>query len=164
MRGKILSYIQKNFPLIPRPFKKIADDLGLTEDEVIKIISQEKEANVIRQISAIFDTKRLGYKSTLAAFMIDKEDIDEAASIINSHPGVSHNYERDHDFNIWFTLAVPPDSKLGLEKTLEILAKLAKAKDFIMLPTIKKFKISLNLMSKEVVLKKRKFKKQDIKI
>ena len=145
MRSKILSYIQKNFPLTPRPFKKIADDLGLTEDEVIKIVSYEKEANVIRQISAIFDTKRLGYESTLAAFVIDKEDINEAASVINSHPGVSHNYERDHDFNIWFTLAVPPDSKLGLKKTLELLAKLAKAKDFIMLPTIKMFKISVKL-------------------
>ncbi len=145
MKQEILSRIQKKFPLVAKPFKVIADELGMSEDEVLAILQVEKKNNIIRQTSAIFDTKRLGYKSSLVAFKIAQEKIDDAVKIINSHPGISHNYERNHDFNIWFTLAVAPDSKLGLEKTLEILAKLTGAQDYIMLPTLKLFKISVKL-------------------
>ncbi len=145
MKQEILSRIQKKFPLVAKPFKAIADELNMSEDEVLAILQVEKKNNVIRQTSAIFDTKRLGYKSSLVAFKIAQEKIDDAVKIINSHPGISHNYERNHDFNIWFTLAVAPDSKLGLEKTLKILAKLTDAEDYIMLPTLKLFKISVKL-------------------
>jgi DNA-binding Lrp family transcriptional regulator len=117
----------------------------VSEDEVLKVLNDEKKANIIRQTSAIFDTKRLGYKSSLVAFKIAPDDISDAVKIINSHPGISHNYERNHDFNIWFTVAIAPDSKLGLDKTLEILAKLTKAKDYIVLPTLKLFKINVKL-------------------
>jgi len=127
MKQEILSRIQKKFPLTSKPFAVIADELGMQEDEVLQILQAEKEANIIRQTSAIFDTKRLGYTSSLVAFKIPEEDIDAAVQIINSHPGVSHNYERNHDFNIWFTLAVAPDSSLGLQKTVAILAQQTKA-------------------------------------
>jgi DNA-binding Lrp family transcriptional regulator len=159
MKQEILSRIQKKFPLVAKPFKSIADELGISEDEVLAILQEEKEKNIIRQTSAIFDTKRLGYKSSLVAFKIAKEDIDDAVKIINSHPGISHNYERNHDFNIWFTLAVAPDSILGLEKTLEILSKLTKAQDYIMLPTLKLFKISVKLNTTGKDDKKEKVKK-----
>jgi len=145
MKQEILSRIQKKFPLVAKPFAVIADELSITEDEVLKILQEEKKANIIRQTSAIFDTKRLGYKSSLVAFKIPQEKIDKAVEIINAHPGVSHNYERNHDFNIWFTMAVDPDSKLGLDKTIEILAKLTEADDYIMLPTLKLFKINVKL-------------------
>jgi len=159
MKQEILSRIQKKFPLVAKPFKSIADELGISEDEVLAILQEEKEKNIIRQTSAIFDTKRLGYKSSLVAFKIAKEDIDDAVEIINSHPGISHNYERNHDFNIWFTLAVAPDSILGLEKTLEILSTLTKAQDYIMLPTLKLFKISVKLNTTGKDDKKEKVKK-----
>jgi len=145
MKQDILLRIQKNFPLVKKPFEAIAKELNITEDEVIKIVQEEKDNKIIRQTSAIFDTKSLGYKSSLVAFEIDEDKIDEAVKIINSHPGVSHNYERNHKFNIWFTCAVSPNSTLGLEKTIEILANLTKANDFIMLPTLKLFKISVKL-------------------
>jgi len=145
MKQEILSRIQKKFPLVPKPFAAIADELGISEDEVLEILQTEKELNIIRQTSAIFDTKRLGYKSSLVAFKIAEEQIDEAVKIINEHPGVSHNYERNHQFNIWFTMAVDPESALGLDKTIEILAKLTKAQDYIMLPTLKLFKINVKL-------------------
>ncbi len=145
MRDELLSRIQKKFPLVAKPFEAIASELGVSEDEVLKVLNDEKKANIIRQTSAIFDTKRLGYKSSLVAFKIAPDDISDAVKIINSHPGISHNYERNHDFNIWFTVAIAPDSKLGLDKTLEILAKLTKAKDYIVLPTLKLFKINVKL-------------------
>ncbi|MEA3370063.1 MAG: Lrp/AsnC family transcriptional regulator [Campylobacterota bacterium] len=159
MKDEILSRIQKKFPLVAKPFAVIADELNMSESEVLEILQAEKKAGIIRQTSAIFDTKRLGYKSSLVAFKVSKEKIDAAVEIINSHPGISHNYERNHEFNIWFTLGVSPDSKLGLEKTVEILAELTEADDFIMLPTLKLFKINVKLNTTGKDEKKEKVKK-----
>ena len=161
LTAELLSLIQKKFPLNPRPFETIAEEMGVSEEEVIERLQAEKEASVIRQISPIFDTKRLGYSSSLVAFKVPEEKIDDTVALINSHPGVSHNYERDHDFNIWFTLAVAPDSKLGLEKTVELLAEKSEAEDAIILPTLKMFKIAVKLNTtgkdaqKEKVVRKR---------
>jgi len=159
MKNEILSRIQKKFPLVPKPFETIANELNTTEDEVLNILQKEKTDAIIRQTSAIFDTKRLGYKSSLVAFKIPHAKIDDAVKIINSHPGISHNYERNHDFNIWFTLGISPDSKLGLEKTVELLAKLTQADDYIMLPTLKLFKINVKLNTTGKDEKKEKVKK-----
>jgi len=159
MTQEILSRIQKNFPLVQKPFKTIAKELNIEEDEVLRILQNEKKNNIIRQTSAIFDTKRLGYKSSLVAFKIKPENINSAVKIINSHPGVSHNYERNHDFNIWFTLATAKDSIFGLEKTVEIIAKLAKADEYIMLPTLKMFKINVKLNTTGKDKQKEKVKK-----
>jgi DNA-binding Lrp family transcriptional regulator len=164
MTKDILLRVQKNFPLDAKPFKVIADELNISEDEVISIIQDQKDQKIIRQTSAIFDTKSLGYKSSLVAFEIDEDKIDDAVKIINAHPGVSHNYERNHKFNIWFTMAVSPDTTLGLDKTIELLAKMTNANAFIMLPTLKLFKISVKLdttgkeAKKEKVVKKEKIK------
>ncbi|MEA2019115.1 MAG: Lrp/AsnC family transcriptional regulator [Campylobacterota bacterium] len=162
MTKEILFRVQKNFPLTAKPFEAIAKELDITEDEVISIIQQQKDEKIIRQTSAIFDTKSLGYKSSLVAFEIDEDKIDDAVEIINTHPGVSHNYERNHKFNIWFTMACSPESKIGLDKTIKILAKLTNANAFIMLPTLKLFKISVKLDTtgkgdkKEKIVKKEK--------
>ena len=162
MTQDILYRVQKNFPLDPKPFSIIANELDMSEAEVINIIKDQKDQKIIRQTSAIFDTKSLGYKSSLVAFEIDEDKIDDAVKIINAHPGVSHNYERNHKFNIWFTCAVSPQSEIGLEDTIKILATLTKANDYIMLPTLKLFKISVKLDTtgkedkKEKVIKKEK--------
>ncbi|NOZ91240.1 MAG: Lrp/AsnC family transcriptional regulator [Epsilonproteobacteria bacterium] len=163
MKSKLLSIIQKNFPLTPRPFAVIADELNSDEETIIKLLTQEKNNKVIRQISPIFDTKRLGYSSSLVSFKVRKEDIDSAVKVINAHPGVSHNYEREHPFNIWFTLAVPPNSKLGLEETVKILAKEANAIEYIMLPTLKLFKIAVKLNTTGKDSKKEKVEKPKLK-
>jgi len=159
MKNEILSRIQKKFPLVARPFKDIANELGISEEEVLEILQKEKKDGIIRQTSAIFDTKRLGYKSSLVAFKVPEGKIDSAVEIINSHPGISHNYERNHDFNIWFTLGVPPSSEFGLDKTVEIIAKLTGADDYIMLPTLKLFKINVKLNTTGKDEKKEKVKK-----
>ena len=160
LTAELLSLIQKKFPLTPRPFAKIAKMLSCEEQEVLETLQAQKDDSIIRQISPIFDTKRLGYHSSLVAFILAEEDIDAAVELINSHPGISHNYERDHAFNIWFTVAVAPDSKLGLEKTVELLAKKVGAKDFIMLPTLKMFKIAVKLNTTGKDAKKEKVAKR----
>jgi len=164
MKAELLSIIQKRFPLVSKPFAAIAKELGSDEETIIKLISEEKKNNIIRQISPIFDTKRLGYSSSLVSFKVRREDIDNAVEVINAHPGVSHNYEREHTFNIWFTLAVAPDSKLGLKKTVEILAKEANAMEYIMLPTLKLFKISVKLNTTGKDAKKEKVVKPNKKV
>ncbi|MBU0925090.1 Lrp/AsnC family transcriptional regulator [bacterium] len=163
MKDEILYRIQKSFPLLKRPFEQIAKELNISEDEVIQILQKEKENKIIRQTSAIFDTKKLGYTSSLVAFEIAAEDIDEAVVILNSHPGISHNYERNHNYNIWFTLAIAPNSKSTLEDTIAILAKLTKAKDYIILPTLKLFKISVKLDTTNQAEKKEKVARTDFK-
>ncbi|NPA50508.1 MAG: Lrp/AsnC family transcriptional regulator [Epsilonproteobacteria bacterium] len=163
MREELLYEIQNNFPLTKRPFLELANRLNSSEDKVIEILKKEKENGIIRQISAIFDTRKLGYKSTLVAFEVEPSQIEEAAKIINHHPGVSHNYERNHKFNLWFTIATPPDSKLGLEKTIFYLQKMTNAKNSIILPTKKMFKIAVKLDTTKSLSKKEKISKKEFK-
>ncbi|MRI58408.1 MAG: Lrp/AsnC family transcriptional regulator [Epsilonproteobacteria bacterium] len=160
MEQELLTLLQKSFPITDRPFAKLGSMLGRSEDEVLQTYKKLKDDKIIRQTSAIFDTKSLGYKSSLVAFKTN--DIEKAADFINTHPGVSHNYERDHDFNLWFTIAVEPESKLGLEGTVELMAKKTGAKEFIVLPTKKMFKIkvALDLTGKEA--KKEKVQRRAI--
>ncbi|MDD2399339.1 MAG: Lrp/AsnC family transcriptional regulator [Sulfurovum sp.] len=159
MQNELLYKMQDAFPLAPRPFKILAEELNAAEDDIISLVQKLKEQKIIRQTSAIFDTKRLGYASSLVAFKVPQRSVDKVAALINTHPGVSHNYLRDHEFNIWFTLAVPPKSKLGLEKTVELLAKKAEVEDFIILPTLKMFKISVKMDTTGTQSKKEKVKK-----
>ena len=163
MKDKILLRIQKNFPMVAKPFEEIAKELDTTEEEVLSILQEEKKNNIIRQTSAIFDTKKLGYKSSLVAFKIDEDKIDAAVELLNSHPGISHNYERNHSFNIWFTIAIAPNSQSNLEETIEILSKLTKADDYIILPTLKLFKISVKLDTTNKEAKKEKVAKKEFK-
>lgn len=140
---QLLNEIQWTFPLASRPYFEIATKHGVTEDEVMRRISLMKRTGLIRQINAIFDTRKLGYKSALVAFAVKKDRLDSVALEVNKHPGVSHNYERDHEFNMWFTLAVPPDG--NLKKDLEIMASLEGVIKFRLLPTLKLYKIGVKL-------------------
>jgi DNA-binding Lrp family transcriptional regulator len=163
MQDELLYKMQNAFPLTPRPFAAIADELGSTEKEILETVRRLKEEGIIRQTSAIFDTKRLGYHSSLVAFKIPEEKIETAAEIINAHPGVSHNYLRNHDFNLWFTLAVPPDSRLGLQGTVNRLQRMTEAEEAITLPTLKMFKISVKLDTTGKQSKKEKVHRREFK-
>jgi DNA-binding Lrp family transcriptional regulator len=140
---QILNDIQWTFPLVDRPFLELAKKYDISEDQVIDRIKKLKQIGIIRQISAIFDTRKLGYKSALVAFAVDKNKIESVANEINKHPGVSHNYERNHEYNLWFTLAVPPygDMKSDLEK----MALLDGVLKYRVLPTLKMYKIGVKL-------------------
>jgi DNA-binding Lrp family transcriptional regulator len=140
---RLLNVIQADFPLVSRPFQALGGLLSLAEAEVIDRIARLKKQRIIRQISAIFDTRSLGYKSSLVAMRVRPEHLDAAAAVVNSHPGVSHNYKRDHAFNLWFTLAVPPTS--DFEWTVQHLHAMAGADSTRILPTLRLFKIGLQL-------------------
>lgn len=140
---EILNEIQWTFPLTSLPFDEIGSKYGISGTEVKERVTRLKKNGIIRQLSAIFDTRRLGYKSSLVAMEIEPDKLEYVASQINRHPGVSHNYERDHKFNLWFTLAVPPNSNLKDE--IEKFSKLSGIKNVRMLPTIKLFKIGVKL-------------------
>jgi siroheme decarboxylase len=145
----ILNLIQRELPLEREPFAALGRELGIAGGEVIRRIEMLKRGRVIRQISAIFDTRVLGYESSLVAAKIPPPRLAEGAKAINSHPGVSHNYERDNEFNLWYTVAVPPDSRLGLEDTVDVLHRISGAEKTRILPTLKLFKIGVTLDMKE---------------
>jgi DNA-binding Lrp family transcriptional regulator len=142
---KLLNLLQGSFPLAERPFAEIARAAGLTEAEVLTRTRRLLDERIIREITPIFDTRVLGYSSMLVAAKVDPEHPWRAAKIINSHPGVSHNYLRDHEFNLWFTIATAPDSALGLQGTLDVLQRLTGAESVRQLPTLRLFKIRMDL-------------------
>ena len=141
----LLNTMQGAFPIEPRPYAAVAKALEVPEERVLTRVRELIDARIIRQVTPIFDTRALGYGSMLVAARVDPEHPWRAAKIINSHPGVSHNYLRNHDFNMWFTIAVEEDSKLGLQGTLDILQELTGADSIRQLPTLKLFKIRMDL-------------------
>jgi len=141
---QLLDLLQGRFPLVPEPFAALAESAGIIEDECLdRIASLRGERGVIRQISAIFDTAGLGYQTSLVAAAIDEDHLEAAAGTINAHPGVSHNYQRPSRFNLWYTVAVPPDSSLGLQGTVDKLHELSGAQSTRALPTLTLFKIGV---------------------
>ncbi len=142
---RLLNLMQGSFPIAPRPYQHVAAAAGLTEDEVMARVQRLLDERIIRQVTPIFDTRALGYTSMLVAAKVDPENPWRAANVINAHPGVSHNYLRNHEFNIWFTIATEADSPLGLEGTLLRLSELAGAESIRQLPTLKLFKIRMDL-------------------
>src|SRR2546423_11131584 len=142
---RLLNLMQGSFPIASRPYEHVAACAGASEQEVMERVQRLLEKRIIRQVTPIFDTRALGYSSMLVAAKVDPEYPHRAAQVINSHPGVSHNYLRNHDFNLWFTIATEPDSELGLEGTLEVLAREAQAESVRQLPTLRLFKIRMDL-------------------
>jgi DNA-binding Lrp family transcriptional regulator len=142
---RLMNVLQSRYPLDPQPFDLIASVADIGSDEVKARTQRLLDERIIREITPIFDTRALGYSSMLVAARVDGENPHRAAQIINSHPGVSHNYLRTHEFNLWFTIATPPDSELGLEGTLEVLQRLTGAESIRQLPTLQLFKINMNL-------------------
>ncbi len=137
-----MNILQSDFPLVREPFAEIARRCEIDEPEVLRRIGVLKRKNVVRQIGAIFDTRRLGYSSTLVAMRFEEDKLDSGAQILNAHPGISHNYARNGEFNLWFTLALPPGKELKPE--VEKLTRLAGAETARILPTIRFFKIGVN--------------------
>jgi siroheme decarboxylase len=142
---KLLNLLQGSFPIAARPYQHVAALAGVSEQEVMQRTQRLLEKRIIRQVTPIFDTRALGYASMLVAAKVDPAYPHRAARVINAHPGVSHNYLRNHDFNLWFTIATEPDSRLGLEGTIEVLAREAGAESMRQLPTLKLFKIRMDL-------------------
>ncbi len=135
---QLLDIIQTNFPLTARPYHAIGQRLGISEHEVLTALESLKSRQIIRQISAIFLGHALGFQTVLMSFQIPETRVEQAADIINGHPGVSHNYLRAHPFNLWFTLSVPQD--LDIQQHVRALAGLTDCSHFLYLPGRKTFK------------------------
>lgn len=142
----LLSLVQRDLPHSRRPFAEIGRVAGMTEAKVIAHLRDLRDRGVIRDYSALFDARALGYSSVLVAAEFPPDRLDAAAAIISAHPGVSHNYAREgHAFNLWFTLAIAPTSALGLPGTLEALARLTQAVRLLPLPALRTYKLRVHL-------------------
>ena len=139
----ILTYLQYDFPLTTRPFAAIARKLGIPESAVFERIDWLKRNNVIRQISAIFNSSKVGYHSVLCAFKVDAKRLDSVARQLNEDPGISHNYKRANEYNLWFTVTIPAEQ--DLKRKVTRMARRARVKDWLFLPAIKTYKIGFQL-------------------
>jgi len=136
---ELLNRIQSDFPLCAHPYQAIAKDMNLTEKDVIKRLAKLRASGIIRRIGGNFSPYKLGYTSTLCAARVPENKIDLFARTVNRYPGVTHNYLRKHDYNIWFTFISP--SKEEIEKNLTQISNEAGITDILNLPATKVFKI-----------------------
>jgi len=109
---RILNYIQKRFPVTDAPFRALAEDMNISEDEALDRVRALKEKGLIRRIGAVFSPHRLGFVSTLCAAMVPPEKAVRFTETVNAIPGVTHHYQRNHDYNYWFTLICPSEEEL----------------------------------------------------
>ena len=136
---RILNSIQSNFPIDPNPYEKVAESLGLTEADVLGRVSALKAAGIIRRIGGNFVPDKLGYVSTLCAARVPAEKLDLFAGVVNDYSGVTHNYVRDNDFNVWFTFIAPSMEKI--EQSLDEIRHRTGVAEVLSLPATKVFKI-----------------------
>jgi siroheme decarboxylase len=142
---ELLNQLQAGLAFVREPYAEVGGRIGMDEEEVLRRLTRLKQAEIVRQLSAIFDTRALGYESSLVAARYPEDRLFEAADIVGGHPGVSHNYRRTHPFNLWYTLACEPDSRLGLEETMTRLHDASGAESTRLLPTLKLYKINVQL-------------------
>ncbi len=136
----ILNRIQSDFPITSRPYLAVADELGLTETEVLDRVARLKKGGIIRRIGGNFVPGKLGFVSTLCAARVPADKIEHFAEIVNRYPGVTHNYQRDNQYNVWFTFISP--SMDEIEANLKKIVEESGVSDILNLPATKVFKIN----------------------
>ncbi|WNY27938.1 hypothetical protein MmiEs2_01170 [Methanimicrococcus stummii] len=138
---KLINLIQLNFPISAHPFEEIANEIGTTEDIVISKLSRLKNEGIIRRIGPIINTRGIGGTNTLAAVKVPAGQVDAAAAVINRYDEVSHNYLRNEEYNVWFTVSAPTQDRLN-----QILSEIQTELNcpLLDLPTIQQFKIQVN--------------------
>lgn len=138
---KLINLIQLEFPISKNPFEDIAKKIGTSEEVVISKLSALKEKGIIRRIGPIINTRGMGGTNTLAAVKVSADQVDKAATVINKYDEVSHNYLRNEDYNVWFTVSAPTQERLD-----QILTEIQTELDcpLLDLPTIRQFKIQVN--------------------
>lgn len=138
----LLNVVQSGLPVTAEPYKDLAESLGTTEEDILARLKRLTESGTIRRLGGIFDSRKLGYTGTLCAMRVPPERIGEVARIVNGYPGVTHNYLRGHDFNMWFTLLVP--EKSDINRILGEIGDQSGIEEIISLPSVKLFKIKVN--------------------
>ncbi len=140
---KILTKIQSDFPISKSPYKTLAEQLNCSEDQLFQRMISLQDAGYIRRLGGVFDTKKMGFYTTLVAAKVASDKVDQVATCINQYPGVTHNYQRDHEFNLWFTMAVV--DKEELSANLATISELDGVERIIELPAIKLYKLGVKL-------------------
>ncbi|RJR28870.1 MAG: Lrp/AsnC family transcriptional regulator [Desulfobacteraceae bacterium] len=139
---EIINEIQSDFPITSRPFLELAKRLGSTEEDILSRIRMLKERGIIRRIGGNFQSKKLNFTSTLCAAKVPGEKLDRFVETVNSYPGVTHNYLRDHEFNVWFTF-IAPDMN-SIETALKEISESTGVSDILNLPSVRMFKIKVD--------------------
>ncbi|MCL6610630.1 MAG: AsnC family transcriptional regulator [Peptococcaceae bacterium] len=139
---ELLSIVQSGLPVTEEPYRELAEILGTTEEDILARLKRLVGNGTIRRLGGIFDSRRLGYTGTLCAMKVPPEKIEAVAEIVNRYPGVTHNYLRDHDYNMWFTVLAP--GKEDVDRVLEEIKTRTGIADLISLPAVKLFKIRVN--------------------
>ena len=138
----LLNVIQQDFPVCPRPYAELAQQLSCEEQELLQRVRRLKANGTIKRLGAVFDTQRLGFSSTLIAMRVPEDRIDAVAEEISTYRGVSHNYKRTHHYNLWFTLAA--ESQEALTRTIAEIRERTGIDEVLVLPARKTFKIRVN--------------------
>ena len=134
----LLQLVQTDFPLVPRPYRQLAEQVGATEEQVLEALAELSRLGLIRELAPVFATARLGYSSTLATLAVPEAEVERVAAIINAYPEVTHNYLRDHRYNMWFTVTAPSQTRVA--KVLEEIEAQSGAVP-VTIPTRRQFKI-----------------------
>ena len=142
MDRMILNEIQSNLPIEPRPYQVLAEKLRCSEEEVLRRVQEMKDRDVIRRIGANCNSRKLGYTSTLCAGRVPSQLMERFIEVVNSYTGVTHNYRREHDYNIWFTLIAP--SKEEIKRILGEISERTGVEEVISLPAERLFKIQVD--------------------
>lgn len=144
---KILNIIQKEFPVEPEPFKALGARVGITEDEALERVKKLKEDGIIRRIGAVFDPKKLGFASTLCAAKVPAESMKGFVDAVNAYAGVTHNYRRNHEYNIWFTFIAP--SEKDISDAIDKIKAETGVQEIIMMKAVRTFKIDARFRFEE---------------
>ncbi len=139
--GIILDGLQRGLPPVEDPFTGLAHEIGISQEELLETVTSLKAGNIIRNISGIFSGEALGFFLSLVALKVPPDRIDEVGAFISSHPGVSHNYVRNHDYNMWFTLA--EENEDFFYHSLSVIKKKTGIEDSLVLRKEKLFKIGV---------------------
>lgn len=140
---KIVTLIQSGFPICESPYAEIGEKVGIPEEETIERIKAIMESGEIRRMGASFDSRRLGYTSTLCAVHVPPEKLEAATRAVNFYHNITHNYERNHHYNMWFTVIAPSPERI--EKILREIEEKAGIGPIINLPAVRLFKIQVDL-------------------
>ncbi|AGL01505.1 siroheme decarboxylase subunit alpha [Desulfoscipio gibsoniae] len=145
---QLLQIIQSNFPVTQRPYEAIGKQLGISEQEVLDRIKRLQQTGIIRRLGGLFDSRKIGYTGTLSALRVPEADVDRVSQIINSYPGVTHNYLRNHHYNMWFTLLAQSEQQIN--SILNEIKQKTGLEDLLNLPAINIFKVRVNFNLSEV--------------
>ncbi len=148
LAARVLAEAQKGLPLVPRPFLAVARAVGSSEQEVIDLLEDLRDRGVVREVSAFLDPRKLGYRSTLACMTVPPERVEQVAAVLEAMPQVTHNYLRDHELNMWFTVIAPSED--AVQALLDELSRRTGCGPIHNLPASEVFKIRVAFAAGEM--------------